>query len=131
MKRISTLAACFIVLAGVNATPAQKQPPIVVYLAGDSTAAQKTFDRRPETGWGEYLQIQFDAIKVRIEDDALNGRSTKSFVDEGHWQDIVTKLRKGDYVFIEFGHNDEKKEDPKRFKMKSALAEFTKTLPNP
>ena len=55
----------------------------------------------------------------------------RSFVDEGHWQDIVTKLRKGDYVFIEFGHNDEKKEDPKRFKMKSALAEFTKTLPNP
>jgi DNA sulfur modification protein DndE len=103
-----------IILAGVVGAAAQKQTPTVIYLAGDSTMAQKTSDKRPETGWGEYLQIQFDEAKIRIENHALNGRSTKSFIDEGLWQAIVSKLQKGDYVFIEFGHNDEKKEDPKR-----------------
>jgi lysophospholipase L1-like esterase len=58
------------------------------------------------------LQQYFDPAKVKIDDRALNGRSTKSFVDEGHWQKIVDALKKGDYVFIEFGHNDEKKDKP-------------------
>jgi lysophospholipase L1-like esterase len=110
--RISTLV--FIVLACGFETLAQT-PPIVIYLAGDSTMAQKTPDRRPETGWGEYLQSQFDSSKISIDNRAQNGRSTKSFIDEGRWQAIVERLRKGDYVFIEFGHNDEKSEDPKRY----------------
>jgi lysophospholipase L1-like esterase/predicted GH43/DUF377 family glycosyl hydrolase len=88
---------------------------IVVYLAGDSTMAEKTSDKRPETGWGEYLQSQFDDTKVTIKNHAQNGRSTKSFIDEGRWQTTVDSLKKGDYVFIEFGHNDQKKEDPKRY----------------
>ncbi len=85
---------------------------ITVYLAGDSTCANKTADRRPETGWGEMLQQYFDPAKVTVDNRALNGRSTKSFIDEGRWQAIVDALRKGDYVFIEFGHNDEKKDKP-------------------
>lgn len=85
---------------------------ITVYLAGDSTMAQKTDDKRPETGWGEYLQSQFDDTKVKIENHAQNGRSTKSFIAEGRWQKIVDLLKKGDYVFIEFGHNDEKLDKP-------------------
>lgn len=94
---------------------AAQQSPIVVYLAGDSTLAEKAENKRPETGWGEHLQSRFDASKVKIENHAQNGRSTKSFIDEGRWQAIVDKLERGDYVFIEFGHNDQKKEDPKRF----------------
>lgn len=90
---------------------AQKQP-ITVYLAGDSTMAQKTPDKRPETGWGEMLAQYFDVGKVKIDNRALNGRSTKSFVAEGRWQAIVDNLKKGDYVFIEFGHNDEKIDKP-------------------
>ncbi|HQU84401.1 MAG TPA: rhamnogalacturonan acetylesterase, partial [Pyrinomonadaceae bacterium] len=86
--------------------------PIVVYLAGDSTMAQKSDDKRPETGWGEYLQSQFDDAKVKIENHAQNGRSTKSFIAEGRWQKIVNSLKRGDYVFIEFGHNDEKLDKP-------------------
>src|SRR5437868_12426343 len=82
---------------------------ITVYLAGDSTCANKTADKRPETGWGEMLQQYFDPSKVKVDNRALNGRSTKSFIDEGHWQAIVSSLKVGDYVFIEFGHNDEKK----------------------
>lgn len=85
---------------------------LTVYLAGDSTCANKTADKRPETGWGEMLQQHFDPAKVKIDNRALNGRSTKSFVDEGHWQKLLNALKKGDYVFIEFGHNDEKKDKP-------------------
>src|SRR5437763_12462225 len=115
MITIRIVGLSLIILAGSVASLAQKRSPTVIYLAGDSTLAQKTADKRPETGWGEYLQIQFDETKIRIENHAQNGRSTKSFIDEGRWQAIVQKLRKGDYVFIEFGHNDEKKEDPTRY----------------
>ena len=82
--------------------------PITVWLAGDSTMAQKQPDKRPETGWGEALQPCFDSADVRIANRAMNGRSTRSFVAEGRWQAIVDSLRPGDYVFIQFGHNDEK-----------------------
>src|SRR5947207_2484041 len=85
---------------------------ITVYLAGDSTCANKAADKRPETGWGEMLQQYFDPAKVRIMNEAQNGRSTKSFIDEGRWKSIVDVLNKGDYVFIQFGHNDEKKDKP-------------------
>jgi lysophospholipase L1-like esterase len=93
---------------------AQKQP-IVVYLAGDSTCANKTPDRRPETGWGEMLQQYFDPSNVVIDNQAQNGRSTKSFIAEGRWQAIVDKLKEGDYVFVQFGHNDESKDKGERY----------------
>lgn len=97
------------------ATAASAQQPITLYIAGDSTAAQKLPEKRPETGWGEDLQSHFDESRVRIEDDAKNGRSTKSFLAEGLWQQIVDKLKPGDYVFIQFGHNDESKEKGERY----------------
>jgi lysophospholipase L1-like esterase len=105
------LSSVFLLILMSGFVFGQKQV-ITVFLAGDSTLAQKTSDKRPETGWGEYLQSQFDDRKVKIENHAQNGRSTKSFINEGRWQAIVDKLRKGDYVFIEFGHNDEKLDKP-------------------
>jgi lysophospholipase L1-like esterase len=97
----------FSLVLGISA-PAQ----LTVYLAGDSTCAIKAADKRPETGWGEMLPQFFDPAKVKIVNEAQNGRSTKSFIDEGRWQKIVDSLQKGDYVFIQFGHNDEKKDKP-------------------
>jgi lysophospholipase L1-like esterase len=94
-----------IVLAAVLVPRAQ---PITVWLAGDSTMAQKQPDKRPETGWGEALQPCFDSTAVRVANRAMNGRSTRSFVAEGRWKAIVDSLKPGDYVFIQFGHNDEK-----------------------
>ncbi|MEW6128023.1 MAG: rhamnogalacturonan acetylesterase [Acidobacteriota bacterium] len=82
--------------------------PITIYLAGDSTMAEKTPDKRPETGWGEMLQKYFKVAQVKVENHAKNGRSTRSFIEEKRWQTIVEKLRAGDYVFIQFGHNDQK-----------------------
>jgi len=111
MKSISISA--LILLLNVFAF-AQKSP-IIVYLAGDSTLAEKKPEKRPETGWGEMFQQYFDEKKVRIENHAQNGRSTKTFISENRWQAIVDKLKKGDYVFIQFGHNDQSKEKGERY----------------
>lgn len=88
---------------------------ITVYLAGDSTCANKTADKRPETGWGEMLQQYFGPDKVKIDNRAQNGRSTKSFIAEGRWRAIVDNLKKGDFVFVQFGHNDESKDKGERY----------------
>jgi len=77
--------------------------------------AEKLPEKRPETGWGEKLQPYFDSTKVRIDNRAKNGRSTRTFISEGLWQAIVDSLRAGDYVFIEFGHNDESVEKTDRY----------------
>lgn len=82
--------------------------PITVFLAGDSTMAAKAPEKRPETGWGEALQRHFDPARVRVDNHAQNGRSTRSFVAEGRWGAIVERLRPGDYVLVQFGHNDQK-----------------------
>ena len=82
--------------------------PTVIYLAGDSTMAEKSAEARPETGWGEKLSKFFDSSAVRVDNRAMNGRSTRSFIAEGRWSSIVRSLHAGDYVFIQFGHNDSK-----------------------
>jgi lysophospholipase L1-like esterase len=89
--------------------------PLTVFLAGDSTMAQKLDAKRPETGWGEHLQKHFDERKVRVDNHAANGRSTRTFIAEGRWQAILDKLEAGDYVFIQFGHNDGSKEKVDRY----------------
>src|SRR4028118_1457027 len=91
------------------------QEPITVFLAGDSTMAAKRAEKRPETGWGEFLQQHFDAGKVRVDNHAQNGRSTRTFIAENRWQAIIDKLRAGDFVFIQFGHNDSSKEKVDRY----------------
>jgi lysophospholipase L1-like esterase len=94
---------------------ARWSPPVTVYLAGDSTMAPKLAEKRPETGWGEALQPCFDSATVRVENRARNGRSTRTFIEEGLWRAITDSLRAGDYVFIQFGHNDESKEKVDRY----------------
>ncbi len=88
--------------------------PVRVFLIGDSTMADKPTVDNPERGWGQLLPYFFDA-NVVIENHARNGRSTKSFIEEGRWEAVLGKLRPGDYVFIQFGHNDEKISDTIRF----------------
>lgn len=79
-----------------------------VYLIGDSTCATKKLDKEnPERGWGQMFQPLFDT-EVIVENHAVNGRSTRSFREEGRWTPIYDRLQPGDYVFIEFGHNDQK-----------------------
>ena len=110
MKIIALLVFLFIMQFAARAGD-----PVKVYLAGDSTCAAKLAEKRPETGWGEMLQQHFDPSKVIIENHAQNGRSTKTFISEGRWQTVVDKLKKGDFVFVQFGHNDASKEKGERY----------------
>jgi len=97
----------------------QAATPIVhgftIFLIGDSTMANKPLiPANPERGWGQMLGIYFQA-GVRVENHALNGRSSKSFRDEGHWAMVQSRIKPGDWVIIQFGHNDEKDQDPTRY----------------
>lgn len=103
----------FIVITLLSLTPANKDK-ISVFLIGDSTMAEKQPEKYPETGWGMELQ-QFFNEKAEVKNHAVNGRSTKSFIAEGRWQKVLEELKKGDYVFIQFGHNDQKSTDSARY----------------
>src|SRR3982750_95362 len=106
---LATLLLAFAVVAG-----AQRRP-VSIFLAGDSTCAAKQPEKRPETGWGEMFGQHFKEGTVKIENRAMNGRSTKTFISEGRWQAIIDALQNDDYVLIQFGHNDESKEKGERY----------------
>ena len=86
-----------------------------IYLIGDSTMANKVKpDKNPEHGWGQVLGSFFND-DITIVNKAVNGRSTRSFINEKRWDSISKILKPGDYVFIQFGHNDEKIADSTRY----------------
>jgi lysophospholipase L1-like esterase len=88
---------------------------ITIHMIGDSTMANKPNPQtNPERGWGQMLPLFFDE-NVTVNNASVNGRSTKSFIDEGRWNTLLKDLKPGDYVFIQFGHNDQKNKDPKRY----------------
>ncbi len=89
---------------------------MTIHMIGDSTMANKDNpETNPEFGWGQVLQTYFDTNQVTIQNYALNGRSSKSFIGEGHWDKVMAALQPGDYVFIQFGHNDQKYKSPDRY----------------
>ncbi len=79
---------------------------IKVWLCGDSTMSIKESKAYPETGWGMPFVYFFDSSVV-VDNRAKNGRSTKTFITEKLWQDVIDNVQEGDYVFVQFGHNDE------------------------
>lgn len=79
-----------------------------MFMIGDSTMANKDTTKGPERGWGMMVQELFDETQLIVDNHAVNGRSSKSFIDEGRWQKVLDKIKPGDYVVIQFGHNDEK-----------------------
>lgn len=84
-------------------------PVTTIFMIGDSTMANKdTTNGRQERGWGMMLQECFDPQHILIDNHAVNGRSSLSFINEGRWDKVLKKMRPGDYVIIQFGHNDEK-----------------------
>jgi lysophospholipase L1-like esterase len=115
VKNVIGFAALLTLSVSTVISVAGQKRPLTIYIAGDSTAARKLPEKRPETGWGEMLQQHFDEKKVVVDDRAQNGRSTKTFISEGRWQAIVDVLQPGDLVFVEFGHNDESKEKGERY----------------
>jgi lysophospholipase L1-like esterase len=83
-------------------------PQLTLHVVGDSTSAIfPPTDPTKRVGWASVLQPFFGS-GLTVDDAALSGRSSKSFIDEGHWTAVKATLKPSDYVFIEFGHNDEK-----------------------
>lgn len=108
-NKITLLLGLFIILTAFS--PARRN--ITIFTIGDSTMANKKLEgENPERGWGQMLSRYF-TDDITVDNHAVNGRSSKSFIDEGRWDNVLSKIQKGDYVFIQFGHNDEK-DDPKR-----------------
>ncbi|HEV7332775.1 MAG TPA: alpha/beta hydrolase fold domain-containing protein [Flavisolibacter sp.] len=105
MTRLFLLLAAFAVAFSI---PPKKK--IKVYLIGDSTMCEYEPQRAPLTGWGMPFQYFFDS-SVTIANHARGGRSTRTFLSENRWQPIADNLQEGDYVLMQFGHNDEAKEE--------------------
>ena len=104
MKKI--LMACMLLMLLTSAT---RQKTTTIFIIGDSTAANKdTSNGKQERGWGMALQDYFDPEYIVVDNHAVNGRSSLSFLNEGRWDKVLERMKPGDYVIIQFGHNDEK-----------------------
>ena len=105
MNRIASISLGIIVLfaslAGAQTNPATNLPTL--YLIGDSTVRNNT---RGLQGWGDPLKAYFDSEKIKVENRALGGRSSRTFLTEGLWEKVRAQLKPGDYVLMQFGHND-------------------------
>lgn len=110
MKKLVVILTAFVIFA--FSMPEKKK--IKIFLAGDSTMSIKDEKAFPETGWGMPFVYFWDTT-VAVVNKAKNGRSTKTFISEGLWQSIMDEAREGDYIFIQFGHNDEAKEKKERY----------------
>jgi lysophospholipase L1-like esterase len=106
MKKLGFLFFICCCMAFMN--PPKKK--IRVWLIGDSTMCIYESNRAPLAGWGMPFAFFFDST-VKIENKARGGRSTRTFISENRWQPIADSLEEGDYVLIQFGHNDEAKEE--------------------
>ncbi len=96
----------------ITALSSFRNHPITLFMIGDSTMANKDISGKmadnQERGWGQMLQQFLDSTKVIVNNHAVNGRSSKSFINEGRWDTILRLMKPGDYIIIQFGHNDEK-----------------------
>ena len=93
-----TACASFILL--------QKEKP-VFYIIGDSTVRNGDGTGKGSLwGWGSFMAQYFDTTKIKVQNDAIGGRSSRTFITEGRWDKILANLKKGDYVIMQFGHND-------------------------
>ena len=102
MKSLNLILPVILLIAFTS--PAKTRTTI--FLAGDSTMSIKETKAYPETGWGMPFVYFWDS-SVTVVNRAKNGRSTRTFITEGLWQSIYDEAGEGDYIFIQFGHNDE------------------------
>lgn len=79
-----------------------------LYIIGDSTVRNSN---RPQCGWGEKIGEHFDSMQLNISNQAMAGRSTRTFIKEGRWDKVMSTIKKGDYLIMQFGHNEGSKPD--------------------
>lgn len=108
-KTVVNILVMFVAAVMLSAFKADRT--VTIFMIGDSTMANKDISGgKLERGWGMMLGHCFSE-GVRVDNHAVNGRSSKSFIDEGRWDKVLGAIKPGDYVFIQFGHNDEKKDE--------------------
>lgn len=86
-----------------------------IYVVGDSTVCDYAAKAYPQTGWGQVLENFFDGANVKVKNYAIGGRSSRSFIEEHRLDEVVAAMQKGDYLFIQWGHNDRDYSKPLRF----------------
>ncbi|WP_288131101.1 rhamnogalacturonan acetylesterase [Microbulbifer sp.] len=113
--------------SALAAEEAAERETTKVFMAGDSTMSIKDIKDYPETGWGVPFAVFFED-GIEVDNRARNGRSTRTFIEEGRWAGIMEELQAGDYVVIQFGHNDESESKKDRYttpkEYKANLARF-------
>jgi lysophospholipase L1-like esterase len=103
---ICGLLAAFRVIASALDSGAKEKPP-TLFLIGDSTVRNGAGDgTNKQWGWGEPVAAYFDAAKITVLNRARGGRSSRTFLTEGLWDQVLTAMKPGDFVLIQFGHND-------------------------
>jgi rhamnogalacturonan acetylesterase len=122
--RSAIVSAVAIVLCGCQGKAAQEAKPAVAaeakpaftqfqaedksqiptyWIVGDSTVRNGT---PPRAGWGEVISPLFDKAKITVVNKAIGGRSTRNYMAQGRWKEVLEKAKPGDYVTVQFGHND-------------------------
>ena len=103
MKKIIEMLFAAAVFTGVAVSDTTS---FSIYVVGDSTVQTYKDNVYPQTGWGQVLGYFFDASRVNVLNYAIGGRSSRTFIEEGRLDEVKGKLQKGDYLFVQFGHND-------------------------
>jgi rhamnogalacturonan acetylesterase len=84
----------------------KKEKP-VFYIIGDSTVKNGDGTGKGQLwGWGSFIADYFDTTKISVQNHAIGGRSSRTFITEGRWDKVLSGLKKGDYLIMQFGHND-------------------------
>jgi lysophospholipase L1-like esterase len=109
MKKLRLI--CFIGFAGLLSFIVFKKDKPTIYIIGDSTVRNTN---RPQCGWGEVIGDFFDSTKISISNQAMAGRSTRTFVKEGRWDKVLSTMKAGDFLLIQFGHNEGSRPDTSR-----------------
>jgi lysophospholipase L1-like esterase len=107
MKNISKLTILFSFIIMVFAFTFQQKPTL--YIIGDSTVRNE--DALGHRGWGSHIANYLDTNRVSVSNQAMAGRSTRTFIKEGRWDKVLSTLKSGDYVMMQFGHNEGSKPD--------------------
>jgi lysophospholipase L1-like esterase len=113
MKSISKIKTAFLLIAVTVLSSfllMQKERP-TLYIIGDSTVRNSN---RPQCGWGEKIAVFFDTTQLRISNQAMAGRSTRTFIKEKRWDNVMSTIKKGDYLIMQFGHNEGSRPDTSR-----------------
>lgn len=110
MKTLKIIFSCLAAAVLCSFVLLQKERP-TLYIIGDSTVRNTN---RPQCGWGDKIGELFDTTQLRISNQAMAGRSTRTFVKEKRWERVINSIKKGDYLIMQFGHNEGSKPDTNR-----------------